>query len=207
MMIPEKTALILIGFQNEYFSPEGSLYGVIEESAQETDILANTLDLIECLLLTPVTIISTPIVFTASYSELVNPVGILKTIKEKGAFRAGASGSATIPELHRFGDRILEVPGKRGLNAFSNTKLGAILQKRGIDHVVLAGVVTSICIDSTGRSAFDRGYRVTVLSDCTSGRTNLEQRFYCEQVFPLYAEVIDHTQLLSRLEKRNANYA
>lgn len=207
MMIPEKTALILIGFQNEYFSPDGSLHGVIEESAQETDILANTLNLIEGLLPTPVTIISTPIVFTRSYSELVNPVGILKTIREKGAFRMGTSGSATIPELQRFGDRILEVPGKRGLNAFSNTKLDAILQKRGINHVVLAGVVTSICIDSTGRSAFDRGYEVTVLSDCTSGRTNLEQRFYCEQIFPLYGEIMTHAQLLRRLEKRNANYA
>lgn len=207
MVIPEKTALILIGYQNEYFSPEGSLHSAIEESAQETGLLANTLDLIERLLPTPVTIISTPIIFTPDYSELVNPVGILKTIWEKGAFRAGTSGSAMIPELQRFGDRILEVPGKRGLNAFSNTKLDAILQQRGIDHVVLAGVVTSICIDSTGRSASDRGYRVTILSDCTSGRTNLEQRFYCEQIFPLYGEVMTHTQLLSRLEKRNANYA
>ncbi len=207
MMIPEKTALILIGFQNEYFSPEGSLYGVIKESAKETDLLANTLNLIECLLPTPVTIVSTPIVFTSGYSELVNPVGILKTIREKGAFRSGSSGSAAIPELQRFGDRILEVPGKRGLNAFSNTRLNAILRKRGINHVVLAGVVTSICIDSTGRSAFERGYQVTILSDCTSGRTNLEQRFYCEQIFPLYGEVMTHVQLLRSLEKRNANYA
>lgn len=206
-MIPEKTALILIGYQNEYFSPEGSLYGVVEESARETGLLANTLDLIERLLPTPVTIISTPIIFTPDYSELVDPVGILKTIREKGAFRVGTPGSASIPELRRFESRILELPGKRGLNAFSNTRLNALLQKRGINHVALAGVVTSICIDSTGRSASDRGYRVTILSDCTSGRTSLEQRFYCEQVFPLYAEVMDHAQFLGRLEKRNANYA
>jgi nicotinamidase-related amidase len=60
-------------------------------------------------------------------------------------------------------------------------------------------VVTSICVDSTGRAAYDRGYKVSVLSDCTSGRTTFEQDFYCENVFPLYAEVIDHVQFLQRL--------
>ena len=64
---------------------------------------------------------------------------------------------------------------------------------------MLAGAVTSICIDSTGRSAFDRNYKVVVLSDCTTGRTVLEQDFYCDKIFPLYAEVIDHQQLLKEL--------
>jgi len=94
----------------------------------------------------------------------------------------------------------MEVPGKRGLNAFSNTDLDNLLRKREITNIVLAGVATSICIDSTGRSAYERGYKVSVLSDCTSGRTTFEQDFYCENVFPLYAEVIDHVQLLKRLE-------
>ncbi|MGH9426053.1 MAG: cysteine hydrolase, partial [Terriglobia bacterium] len=105
----------------------------------------------------------------------------------------------TIPELCRFGERVREVPGKRGLNAFSNTELDNLFRQQGIKNVVLAGVVTSICVDSTGRSAYEREYKVTVLSDCTSGRTTFEQDFYCENVFPLYAEVINHAQLLERL--------
>ena len=91
------------------------------------------------------------------------------------------------------------MPGKRGLNAFSNTELDQVFQQRGITNVVVAGVVTSICVDSTGRSAFERGYKVSILSDCTSGRTTFEQDFYCETVFPLYAEVLNHNQFLERL--------
>jgi len=143
--------------------------------------------------------ISTPILFMPDYSELIEPVGILKTIKEVGAFKSGSPGSETINELLQFGERIIEVPGKRGLNAFSNTKLDDILHEQEITTIVLAGVVTSICIDSTGRSAFERGYKVLILSDCTSGRTLFEQEYYCNNVFPLYAEVIDHVQLLHRL--------
>jgi len=198
-MDPKHTALVLIGYQNDYFAADGVLYSVIEESSRVTGTLANTIDLVERLYPTPLLIVATPIGFTADYSELVEPVGILKTIKELGAFRAGTKGAEAIPELLRFGERIIEVPGKRGLNAFSNTDLDNLFQKRGISHVVFGGVVTSICVDSTGRSAYDRGYKVSILSDCTSGRTTFEQDFYCENVFPLYAEVIDHVQFLQRL--------
>ena len=81
------------------------------------------------------------------------------------------------------------VPGKRGLNAFSNTDLNDELRARGIENVVLAGAVTSICIDSTGRAAHERNFNVTVLADVTASRTPFEQSFYCENVFPLYANV------------------
>lgn len=194
-----QSALILIGYQNDYFSTDGILHTVIEESSEVTNIIANTVDLIEQLLPTPILIVATPIFFTPNYTELVEPVGILKTIKEMGAFQCGTKGSAVIPELRRFQERIVEVPGKRGLNAFSNTDLDRLLQQRQITHVILAGTVTSICIDSTGRSAHERGYQVTTLSDCTSARTTFEQDFYCNNIFPLYAKVITHSQLLSSL--------
>lgn len=198
-MDSKQTALILIGYQNDYFAADGVLYRVIEESSRVNGTLANTVDLVKRLHPISLLVVTTPIVFTPDYNELVEPVGILKTIKELGAFKAGTEGVKTVPELLRFSERILEVPGKRGLNAFSNTDLDSLFRQRGITHVVLAGAVTSICVDSTGRSAYEQGYKVTILSDCTSGRTTFEQDFYCENVFPLYAEVIDHSQLLQRL--------
>ena len=198
-MDPEKTALILIGYQNDYFADDGVLRSAIEESAIANNALANTITLLSTLRDTPVLLASTPIVFTPDYSELIEPVGILKAIVDHQAFRAGEKGCEVIPEIRAFGDRINELPGKRGLNAFSNTGLDPLLKKSGITTVVLAGAVTSICIDSTGRSAFDRDYKVIMLSDCTTGRTVLEQNLYCESIFPLYAAVMDHTQLVAEL--------
>jgi nicotinamidase-related amidase len=198
-MDPHHTALLLIGYQNDYFASDGVLHRVIEETSRISDVLANTLDLLERLSPTPVTIFSTPIVFTPGYSELVEPVGILKTIKEVGAFQAGKKGSEMTPELHRFAGRIVEVPGKRGFNAFSDTALDAALRQRNIKNIIIAGVVTSICVDSTGRSASEKGYRTTVLSDCTSARTAFEQDFYCQNVLPLYATVMDRSGLMREL--------
>jgi nicotinamidase-related amidase len=186
----EKTAVVLIGYQNDYFADDGRLVGALEGDWRRT-MLENTNRLLDRLQNTAAMIISTPIQFTPDYQELVEPTGILKTIVDVGAFRKGDPGSQTIEDLRRRDDWILEIPGKRGLNAFSNTELGATLEARGIKDVVLAGVVTSICIDSTGRAAAERGYRVSVLSDCTAGRTDYEQDFYCESIFPLYARVIN----------------
>ena len=197
----EKTALILIGFQNDYFANDGILHSVIEESSRATGSLANTLSLLEHGGSRFGLVVSTPIHFTEDYSELEDPVGILATIRDVGAFKAGTRGAAVIDELAPYADLIREVPGKRGLNAFSNTDLDALLRAHDIEQIVLAGTVTSICIDSTGRSAAERGYKVVVLGDCTSGRTPFEQDFYCEHVFPLYANVIDHGTLLAGLEQ------
>ena len=191
----KKTALVLIGYQNDYFAPEGALVGALEDAEWRVKMLDNTVKLIESLSATDALIISTPIVFTKSYEELVEPTGILQTIVDVGAFKDGENGAETISELSDFGDRILEIPGKRGLNAFSNTDLDETLKERGITDVVIAGVVTSICIDSTGRAAHERGYRVSVVKDCTAGRTEFEQDFYCDKVFPLYAKVIESREL------------
>ena len=193
------TALILIGFQNDYFADDGILKDFIDESAQETQVLANSLSLVDRVANTDLLMIQTPIQFRDDYSELGQPVGILRAIKEVGAFKRSGAGGAVIDQMRAYGDRIQTVPGKHGLNAFSNTDLETILRDRGVKNIILAGAVTSICIDSTGRSAHERGFGVYVLSDCTCGRTQMEQEFYCEQVLPLYAEVVSSEDALASL--------
>ena len=73
---------IFVGYQNDYFAPEGILRSVVEEADRTRNILSNTLSLIEALESRNATLIQTPIIFTEDYSELVDPVGILKVIKD-----------------------------------------------------------------------------------------------------------------------------
>ncbi len=195
-MRPGNTALLLIGFQNDYFAPDGVLRDFIEIGDAGDDVLTRTLALVRALAPTPVHLIATPIHFTADYAELRAPVGILAAIRDAGAFQRGTPGADLVEPLRDLGERLLRVPGKRGLNAFVDTDLDGELRARGVTDLVLAGAVTSICIDSTGRAAFDRGYRVHVLADCISGRTAFETRYYCDEVFPLYAQVLSSADLL-----------
>jgi nicotinamidase-related amidase len=192
------TAVIMIGYQHDYFGADGKLHKVIEASASK--VFNNTIKLIEALKETSVTMVETPIVFTQDYGELVEPSGILKIIKDVGAFRSGGLGAETIPELKKYGNRILQIPGKRGLNAFTGTCLDGLLKMERVTDVVLCGAVTSVCIDSTGRAAHERGFRVHQLSDCTCGRTEAEQSHYCKDVFPLYADVTTTDDVISRIK-------
>jgi nicotinamidase-related amidase len=92
----------------------------------------------------------------------------------------------------------LEIPGKQGLNAFVHTNLEQVLKENGIKEVVLSGCVCSICIDSTGRSAAEKGYEVTMISDCISSRTLFEHDFYTQDVFPLYANVTNAESFINQ---------
>ncbi|MBC04482.1 MAG: isochorismatase [Phycisphaerae bacterium] len=186
---PETTALLLIGYQRDYFDADGILYGVVEEQLRSSNTLVNTLSLIDAYKGTGMTMVRTPLVFSEDYSELENPIGILKTIRDVEAFRDGTTGAETIDAISAYGDRIQEVRGKLGFNAFAHTDLEEMLRERNVDTVIIAGCVTSICINATALHAFEAGFNVTILSDCTSSRTTVEQEFFCDTVFPLFARV------------------
>jgi nicotinamidase-related amidase len=192
----ENTALLLIGFQHDYFDPSGILHGVVEESHRVSGTLANTIQMIETFKDSSMVMINTPIVFSELYEELENPIGILKTIRDVRAFRSGTPGAETIPEIKAYGDRIIELPGKRSFNAFSNTELHSTLQSHGVRRILFAGCVTSICVHASALHAFDLGYDVTMLSDCTSARTPIEQDFFCSDVFPLFSHVMTLEELM-----------
>ena len=50
-------------------------------------------------------------------------------------------------------------------NAFLDTTLEQELRERGVDRVVVCGMMTSMCVDATVRAAVDLGFRATVVHD------------------------------------------
>ncbi len=70
LMYPDKTALLLIGYQNDYFAEQGVLHNLIEPASHFDTVLSNTLQLLKEVVSMPTLIVSTPIIFTSDYSEL-----------------------------------------------------------------------------------------------------------------------------------------
>jgi nicotinamidase-related amidase len=76
----------------------------------------------------------------------------------------GEAGHDIIPELYPApGEPVIDKPGK---GAFFATDLHAILQHKGISKLVVTGVTTEVCVNTTVREANDRGYDCFVPSDC-----------------------------------------
>lgn len=197
---PSKTALVLIEFQNDFTTPGGALHGAVEGVMQSSNMLENTRKLVEQARAQGVTIIHAPISFAPGYGELSpQPYGILKGVVDNNAFVKGTWGAEISDDMKpEAGDIIIE--GKRGLCAFSSTNLDFILRSRGLQNVALAGFLTNCCVESTMRSAYEKGFNVLTLTDCVAATSEEEQRVAIEKDYPMFSHPVKSSELLGALE-------
>ncbi len=129
--------------------------------------------------------------------DLVPPV-------KQGVIDQGAQSAALHDDLDiEDGDIILEKPR---YGAFHGTDLELILHASGIDSVIVTGITTSVCCETTAREANARDFRVFFLSDGTStfafgGMTKEEiERATCVNLAHCFAQVLTVDEMIAKIE-------
>jgi nicotinamidase-related amidase len=142
------TALLLIDIQNDYF-PGGNmeLEGSLKASLRAREILA-------------------------LFREKSLPVVHIQHV----ATRPGAIFFLPDTEGVKIHPNVEPLPGevifqKNYPNSFRNTPLLEHLRDKGINHLVVCGMMTHMCVDATVRAAFDYGLEITVVQDACATRT------------------------------------
>ena len=142
-----KTALLLIDIQNDYF-PKGKmeLQGPVEASLKARELLA-------------------------FFREAGLPIVHIQHVSARpaaGFFLPGTEGV----EIH---ENVRPLPGdivfqKSFPNSFRGTPLLEHLRQDEVRRLVVAGMMTHMCVDATVRASFDHGFENVVVHDATATR-------------------------------------
>jgi ureidoacrylate peracid hydrolase len=165
-LAPERTALLLIDMQVDFAAPEGGLGRDGRDMTHPQAAVKQASRLADAARAAGVMC-----VFVRLILRDEDETGFLKEWKS----RRGADG----PPLCREGSPGVEFVGpkpqggemvfsKNRYSAFTGTGLDAALRGSGINTLVVAGLTTECCIDSSVREAFERDYHVFVVSDATA---------------------------------------
>ncbi|MCB0132624.1 MAG: cysteine hydrolase [Caldilineaceae bacterium] len=201
---PSKTAVVMIEFQNDFTSAGGSLHEAVRPVMEQTNMLAHAVETVERARALGATIIHAPITFTDDYRELTSePYGILKGVVDTKSFRKGTWG-AEIVDVMSPAPQDIVVEGKRGLCAFASTNLDFILRSRGIENVALGGFLTNCCVESSMRTAYERGFNVFTLTDCVAATSEIEQQVAIEKDYPMFSHPVTHDEFLATLAGEEA---
>ena len=196
---PRETAVVLIEYQNDFTSEGGVLHDAVAPVMASTGMLENTAALLKTARDAGATIIHAPITFAPGYHEISDhPYGILAGVVANKAFVKGEWGAAIVDDVAPAeGDIVVE--GKRGLDTFASTNLDFILRGKGIETVILGGFLTNCCVESTMRSAYENGYRVITLTDCTAATSPEEHDNAIAYDYPMFSLPVESAQVIAAL--------
>jgi ureidoacrylate peracid hydrolase len=197
---PNETALILIEFQNDFTTEGGIFYGAVKGVMDSNDMLSNTVETVKAARAAGIHIIYVPISFTPDYHEVTStPYGIMKGVVDNGAFKQNTWGSEIADVLTpQQGDIVIE--GKRSFCGFASTNLDFILRSKGIKTIALAGYLTNCCVESTMRTAYDKGYNVISLTDCCATLSLEEHNNALKNDFPMFSQPMTHEEFIQLTE-------
>lgn len=129
--------------------------------------------------------------------EIIPPVR--EGLIAKGSFPAALHSGLQVEP----GDIVLEKPR---FGAFHGTDLELILRSRGVDSVIITGIATNICAESTAREANVRDFRVFFTSDGTATRDiggvskEVLQRATCAVLGFAFAQVLSVDEMIHKIE-------
>jgi nicotinamidase-related amidase len=93
---------------------------------------------------------------------------------------------------------------KRQWGAFFGTDLDLQLRRRRATGIVLAGIATSMGVESTARQAFEYGYNVTIAADAVTDLNADAHARSLDWIFPMLAELGTTDEILSLLPATRA---
>lgn len=170
---PDRTALVVIDMQRDFLEPGGFGAALGNDVTRLQAIVPTTRRLLDAARAAGLLVIHT----RESHSPDLADCPPAKRLRGQPALRIGdvgpmgrilvrgEPGVEIVAELAPLpGEPVIDKPGK---GAFHATGLGDLLASHGITHLLIAGVTTEVCVQTTMREANDRGFECLLVEDAT----------------------------------------
>jgi len=165
----DSTAIILVDPYNDFLSTRGKAWPLVSKVAKDNGLLGNLQLLLAVGRELGITIAFAPHhrYRKGSFKDrkYKHPSQVLQSLTH--SFKSGGFGSRFHP---LFVPRAIDIVASEHdcSSGFTGTDLHEKLQEKSVTHVILAGLLSNTCIESTARSAIDLGYHVTLLEDAVA---------------------------------------
>ena len=187
----DKTALLIVDMQNAFLE-EGALLEVSEGRA----MIPKLARLVERCRAIKLPIVWIQLDSTARYGGMLikkYPMLESKKILYKGTHSFDLFAELPTPQEGEY--RIV----KHKYDAFHQTDLDTLLRNLGVDSVVITGVTTDCCCESTARAAFERDYCVAFTSDGTATFDPQQHAASVKLMDELFARVMTIDEVITEL--------
>ena len=201
---PDWTALVCIDYQNDFCAAEGSLGKCGVDVAPMAAIAPGLGHLIDDARSAGVPIIFVRNTYTTDQDWYLSDVTYAQSKRTLGGL------NYDIPHCEQgswgwdyYGDVRPEVGDceviKHRYDAFIDTDLDLILRSRGIRTLIICGVTTNVCVESTTRRAYFLDYYCVVPEDCVAAYGEGRHEMALKNIDFFFGEVADSTSIIESL--------
>ena len=176
------------------------MYDAVKDSMAATGTVENAANVAKVAREKGCVVMHAPISFLEDGSDNPNKnLGILKGCAEGGLFVEGTWNSEICAEITQ-DESDLKVTGKKGLDAFPGTDLEELLMANGLTTVALCGFLSNCCVESTMRTACEKGFNVITLKDCSATTSSEGHKGATEGTWGMFSTPMTKDEFVAALK-------
>lgn len=199
--VQRRSALLVVDMQNAFLKPAGSLAKLGLSWQRLTRAQPNCIRLVAAARRSGRVVIYTKHGYAGGYRNGGRFVTtFMPAIQTVHGLLANTWDTEIVAELAPDpGDAVIE---KCRPSAFIGTGLDVLLRASRIEEVVVCGVTTNVCVESTVRDAAQRDYTVSVVADATAEYTIARQRAAIASMASHFASAVTTSDTVAMWKER-----
>lgn len=191
----KRTALLFVDPYNDFLAEGGKLWPMVADVAKGVGLHKNLSAIVAAArgVGLPIVIVPHHKAEPDDFQNWTHPTPYQLAASKIQVFAKGSWGAEWHPDYApRPGDTI--VHEHWSASGFANTDLDMRLKQKGVNRVILIGLIANTCIEGTARSAVDLGYHVTLVRDATAAFSHEAMHAAHDINAPNYAHAVVTTK-------------